>query len=131
MEREYFLQRQAGGVLHLARVRVAAAPADSARVRISPSAGMWTVQVYGPDAATNVPTELEEAAESGAMLALAQARGRFTVTVTTIAFNVADTTPDDVKFAAAHAVWRAIGHAPASPPYIDENGVHFPATAGG
>lgn len=81
---------------------------------------------YGPGAVTRVPPDFR-AAESGAMLALAQASQPLAVTVTTIEFPPADTTPDDVRFATAHAVWQAIGHAPDRPPYIDADGVHFPS----
>lgn len=48
-------------------------------------------------------------------------------TTSAIQFTNTDTSRDDVKFAATHAVWEAIGHAPASPPYIDADGVHFPS----
>jgi hypothetical protein len=87
---------------------------------------MWLAESYGPDAVTDVPSEFKAAAESGTMLALAEVSQPFAVTVTAIRFAPADTTPDDVRFATAHAVWQAIGHAPASPPYIDDDGVHFP-----
>jgi hypothetical protein len=131
MEGEYWLKRHVR-VLHWARAGVVAVPADSARVQVSPGACTWLAEQYGPGAATAVPPDFKAAAESGVMLALAQVTEPFAVTVTTIVFAPADTTPDDVKFAAAHAVWRAIGHAPASPPFIDADGVHFPpATAPG
>jgi hypothetical protein len=87
---------------------------------------MWQTDVYGPKAWTSVPPEFKAAAESGAMLALAEVSQPLEVTVTTIGFNNVDTTPDDVKLATAHAVWQATGHAPASPPYIDADGLHFP-----
>jgi hypothetical protein len=125
MEGEYWLRRQVR-VGHYARVRVAAAPAVIPHVQVSPDAGRWQTGVYGPDAWTEVPSEFKAAAESGAALALAEVSQPVAVTVTTIGFSHADTTPDDVKFATAQAVWQAIGHAPASPPYIDADGVHFP-----
>ena len=87
---------------------------------------MWQTDEYGPNAWTSVPPEFKAAAEIGAMLALAEVSQPLAVTVTTIKFTNADTTPDDVKLATAHAVWQAIGHAPVSPPYIDADGVHFP-----
>jgi hypothetical protein len=125
MEGEYLLKRYVR-VLHWARVHVVAAPADSPQVQVSPGACMWLTEVYGPNAGTNVDPNFKAAAESGAMLALAHVSEPLAVTVTTIEFTPADTTPDDVKFATAHAVWQAIGHAPASLPYIDADGVHFP-----
>lgn len=125
MEGEYWLKRYVR-VLHWARVHVAAAPADSPQVQVAPSACTWLTVPYGPGAVTQVPPDFKAAAESGAMLALAQASQPLAVTVTTIEFTAADTTPDDVRLAAAHAVWQAIGHAPDRPPYIDADGVHFP-----
>jgi hypothetical protein len=124
MEGEYWLKRQVR-VGHWARVRVVAAPAASPQVQVSPDACVWLAECYGPGAGAHVPPDFKAAAESGAMLALAQVGQPLAVTVTTIRFVNADTSPDDVKFATAHAVWQAIGHAPASPPYIDADGVHF------
>jgi hypothetical protein len=114
-------------VLHFATVRVVAVPAASAQVSVSEDACSWLTEVYGPNAGTKVDPEFAEAAESGAMLALAEIGRPLQVTVTVISFMPADTTSDDVKFAAAHAVWQAAGHVPANPPYIDADGVHFPA----
>jgi hypothetical protein len=125
VEGEYRLRRHVR-VLHFALVRVVAVAAVGTRVLVSPDACAWLTEVYGPDAGTKVPPEFEAAAESGAVLALAQVGQPLAVTVTMIVFMQADTTPDDVKFATAHAVWQAVGHAPASPPYIDADGVHFP-----
>jgi hypothetical protein len=125
VEGEYRLRRHVR-VLHFALVRVVAVAAVGTRVLGSPDACAWLTEVYGPDAGTKVPPEFEAAAESGAVLALAQVGQPLAVTVTMIVFMQADTTPDDVKFATAHAVWQAVGHAPASPPYIDADGVHFP-----
>ena len=128
MEGEYWLRRYAR-VLHWARVGVVVIPADSTRVQVSPAACTWLAGQYGPGAATAVPEDFKAAAESGAVLALAQVAEPFAVTVATIVFAPADTAPDDVKFATAHAVWAAVGHAPASPPFIDADGVHFPPAA--
>jgi hypothetical protein len=125
MEGEYWLKRHVR-VLHWARVRVVVAPAASSQAQVSPDACMWLTRPYGPGAVTDVPSEFKAAAESGVMLALEQVSDPLAVTVTTIEFAPADTTPDDVKFAAAHAVWQAVGHAPAAPPYIAADGVHFP-----
>lgn len=74
-----------------------------------------------------MPPEYKDAAKSGAMLALAQLSESLAVTVMTIRCAPADTTPDDVKLAAANAVWQAIGDAPASLPYSEADGVHFRA----
>jgi hypothetical protein len=125
MEGEYWLKRHVR-FLHWARVRIVAYPADSSQAQVSPDACMWLTGPYGPGAVTNVPSEFKAAAESGAMLALAQVSELLAVTVTKIEFAPADTLPDDVKFATAHAVWQAIGYAPVNPPYIDADGVHFP-----
>lgn len=126
MEGEYLLRRYIR-VGDWARVRVVATPADRAQVQISADACGWLTEVHGPDAQTRVPRDFEVAAGSGVMYALAQASQQLTATVAMIEFTPADTTPDDVKFATAHAVWRAIGLAPSRPPYIDADGVHFPS----
>jgi hypothetical protein len=130
MEGEYRLLRYAG-VQHWARVRVVAEPSDVARVEVSPGACRWLMEEYGAVAGAQVPPDLKAAAQRGAMLALAQASRPFAVTVATIRFSVADTSPDDIQFATVHAVWEAIGHVPADPPYIDAGGVHFPPAAQG
>lgn len=44
------------------------------------------------------------------------------VEITEIAVAPADTGPGDVKFAAAHAVWQALGHLPSRPPFTGEDG---------
>jgi hypothetical protein len=125
MEGEYSLKEYVR-VLHWARVCIVATPAGRPQVQVSPDACTWLTGPYGPDAWTSVPPDFKAAAESGAMLALAHVSEPLAVTVTTIEFTPADTTPDDVKFAAAHAVWQAIGHAPPSHACIDADGVHFP-----
>ena len=99
-------------------------------VRVLADAFAWLAGVYGSCAATVVPEDLREAAESGARLALADGGVGGGVAVTWIEFAPADTSADDVRFATAWAVWRAIGHEPASAPYIDHEGVHFPAADG-
>jgi hypothetical protein len=129
VEGEYWLKRYAR-VGHWARVRVVAVPAATPRVQVSRDACLWLTEVYGPDARTDVPPEFEAAAESGAALALAEISQPLAVTVTSIRFAPVDTVPDDVRFATAHAVWQAVGHVPARPPYIDADGVHFPQDDG-
>lgn len=126
VEGEYWLRTYAR-VGHWARVSVVAEPAASPQVRVSADACRWLAESYGPGAVTDVPPVFRDAAESGAVLALAEVGPPLAVTVTTIRFAPADTSADDVKFAAAYAVWEAVGHAPVSPPYIDADGVHFPA----
>ncbi|MDX2622697.1 hypothetical protein PV356_24720 [Streptomyces sp. WI03-5b] len=44
------------------------------------------------------------------------------VEITEIAVAPADTGPGDVKFAAAHAVWQALGHLPSRPPFTGADG---------
>lgn len=126
---EYWLKRQER-IGHWARVRVHVDPAEECEVRVLADACAWLAGVYGSCAATVVPVDLREAAESGARLALADAGVGGGVAVTRIEFAPADTSADDVRFATAWAVWRAIGHEPASAPYIDHEGVHFPAADG-
>lgn len=128
VEGEYWLKRQVG-VGHLARVWVNVEPHGCRRVQVAPDACAWLTDIYGSDAVTTVPPDLKAAADSGAGYALATARADGTVTVTRIVFTEADTSADDVRFATAWAVWQAIGHQPASPPWIDRDGVHFPPPA--
>lgn len=125
VEGEYWLKRQVG-VGHLARVWVHVEPQGHRQVRVAADACTWLADVYGSGAVTSVPPDLKAAAESGAGYALAAARTAGTVTVTRIVFATADTSADDVRFATAWAVWRAIGHQPVDPPWIDRGGVHFP-----
>jgi len=110
---------------------VVVARAPSWRVLVSPGACLWLAESYGPSAVTDVPDDFKAAAESGATLALtlAQISEPLAGTVTRIDFTHADTTPDDVKAATFHAVFQAIGRVPASPPYIDADGIHFPSAA--
>jgi hypothetical protein len=129
VEGEYWLKRQVR-VGHWARVRVRVEPAGERAVRVAADACAWLADVHGPRAVTAVPEDLRAAAESGAGLALAEAGIDGAVSVTEIRFTTVDTSADDVRFAAAWAVWRAIGHEPVHAPYIDREGVHFPPADG-
>ena len=95
-------------------------------MRVAADACTWLADAYGSGAVTAIPPDLKAAAESGAAYPLAEALAGGTVTGTRIVFTTADTSADDVRFATARAVWRAIGHQPADPPWIDRGSVHFP-----
>jgi hypothetical protein len=87
----------------------------------------WRRAVYGPDAwACPYDDDLRREAAEGAWYALkrlASPTPRVLVIVTEIIERTADTGPGDVKFAAAHAVWRAMGQVPTDPPHIDQDGI--------
>jgi hypothetical protein len=128
VEGEYWLKRQVG-VGHLARVWVDVEPHGCRRVQIAPDACAWLTGIHGSDAVTAVPPDLKAAADSGAGYALATARASGTVTVARICSLKPIPQPMMYGFAAVWAVWQAIGHQPASLPWIDRVGVHFPPPA--
>ncbi|WP_405488676.1 hypothetical protein [Streptomyces sp. NBC_00096] len=100
-------------------------------VRVVPAAGAGIVvrvraDVFGrhhPAVVDDAGTEAE--ARDGVRYALGElpaGSGGWLVEITEIAVAPADTGPGDVKFAAAHAVWQALGHLPSRPPFTGEDG---------
>ncbi|MGY1503734.1 hypothetical protein ACW4TU_45485 (plasmid) [Streptomyces sp. QTS52] len=64
-------------------------------------------------------------AQDGAWYALKELpddANNFLVEITEIITAPADTGPGDVKFAAAQAVWQALGYVPSDPPFIGKDG---------
>ncbi|MFE0460944.1 hypothetical protein ACFW1A_17010 [Kitasatospora sp. NPDC058965] len=112
MEGTFRLQRQTSRWARFAQVTVRAVAAAESGVRV------------GPDVAADDQSGRAEACD-GAWYALsrlpADARG-IVVSVVAIVTAPADTGPGDVKFAAAHAVWAALGRQPAQLPWLGEDG---------
>ncbi len=84
-------------------------------------------QAYGRlnDTSHTDDHEVQAEALEGAWYALMQlpeeARG-VRVSLVGIVTSPVDTGPGDVKFAAAHAVWQAVGRQPARKPWTGEDG---------
>jgi hypothetical protein len=128
MEGTYWLRRQTSRWARFAQVGVRVTPAPHAEVVIGTGVferGRWASFDCGMD------SNSEAEAYEGAWYALKElpekARGLL-VEITAVVVAPADTGPGDVKFAAAHALWRALGHVPAHPPFRGEDGSPvFPA----
>ncbi|MFF0015464.1 hypothetical protein [Streptomyces sp. NPDC005374] len=128
MESTYRLRRQTNRWARFAEVGVRVVPATRAEVVIG-------ADVFGRrrsaavDGGLNVDSEAE--AREGAWYALRRLpehAGDLLVEITAVVVAPADTGPGDVKFAAAHAVWQALGHVPSHPPFTGGDGSPvFPA----
>jgi hypothetical protein len=132
MEGTFRLQRQTSRWARFAQVTVEVIPCDAdPDVVIGADVFGWRRALYGPDAwPYPYDDDLRLEAMQGARYALEQVanpRPQVRVVIREILERTADTGPGDVKFAAAHAVWRAINREPADPPWIDQDGTpHFP-----
>jgi hypothetical protein len=117
---------------HVGIVSVEVEAQTQRNVFVSPNAFSWLKGAYGEKASTQnewIET-LKHEASSGVMFALAEADVGAEVTITRIEFSNIDTTVGDVQYAAAWAVWNALGHQPTNPPWVDDSGVHFPYLLG-
>ena len=116
MNGSYKLTSQRYGVGYFAHVSADVDPAPESTVTCSPD-----VETYMPlnDAG-------REALRAGALYALADAGAYAHVVVTRALGTDVDTPPDALRYAAAHAVWDALGTEPRRPPWIDAGGIHFP-----
>lgn len=121
------LLRQTSRWARFAQVTVEVTRCNEPTVRLGDDVFGWRRAVYSPDAwPCPYDDELRREASEGAGYALkriASPTPQVLVFVTEIVERTADTGPGDVKFAAAYAVWRAIGQEPMDPPYIDQEGV--------
>ncbi|MFE2291290.1 hypothetical protein [Streptomyces sp. NPDC059452] len=122
MDGIFRLRRQTDRWARFAEVSVRVVPAASTGVVVRADVLRW-----------GHPAAVDGAGDAGA---LAEARAgawyalrelpvdvrSWLVEVTEIAVAPADSGPGDVKFAAAHAVWQALGHLPSRPPFTGEDG---------
>lgn len=132
MEGTFRLQRQTNRWARYAQVTVEVTACEEPDVVMGTDAFGWRRDRYGPDAwPCPYDDDLRQEAIDGARYALTRLTGprpQVRVVIREIVERLADTGPDDVKFAAAHAVWHALGHEPADPPQIDQDGTPlFPA----
>ncbi|MEU2856114.1 hypothetical protein [Streptomyces syringium] len=122
MDGSFRLRRQTNRWARFAEVSVRVVPAASAGVVVRADVFRWN-HPAAVDGAGDTGAEAE--ARDGAWYALRELPAglrSLLVEVTGIAIAPADTGPGDVKFAAAHAVWQALGHLPSRPPFTGEDG---------
>jgi hypothetical protein len=130
----YKLAMVIGGVGHYAQVTATAEFGGGHAVSVSPAAFAWLKEVYGPDAREWAVCEAyRSAAVSGAGFALGHIAGRDSipearVVIDRIDAHPAHTAPADVAFAAAFAVWQALGVEGSSQPALP--GKHGEPSAG-
>jgi hypothetical protein len=126
VEGTFRLRRQTSRWARFADVTARVTPSEEPAVVIGDDTFGWRRAVYGPDAwPYPYDDDLRREAAEGAWYALERLPGpspRVRVVVTEIVDRLADTGPGAVKFAAAHAVWRALGREPAQLPHIDQDG---------
>lgn len=115
-EGRYSLRKQSGGVYHYAFVSVVVGETnDGPKVELSGDELAWLNDTYGPDAFEwGCCAEFREGALRGAKYALEHAAGverlnKVLMRVGMIHASVADTTGDDVAYAACYATWDALG----------------------
>jgi hypothetical protein len=108
-EATYRLAHISSGTLHFARVTVAVRKTIHPATVVQGAAPFaWRKDAYGPYAYA-LDTDVDHLAEAldGAQLALRVASLDVRAVVTEIKTNV-DTLPGDVRYAAGHALWRAV-----------------------
>lgn len=106
----------------------------AARSEVAPigdEAFAWRLDVYGPGAryGGSFDAEWADAARQGAEYALAclaTSAPSVRVTITTAKDAPADTTFNDMKYAAAQAVWSALDVRPPHEPTLHDGGWNFP-----
>lgn len=132
MKATFRLARYVRGRPHWAEVTVEVAPAGQPDVVMGEEVFAWLHVSYGPNATTRGPAydELKAKAADGARYALRRLPPEaqpVRVLITEIRDSPVDTNEGDVKFAAAHSVWQALGHEPEHRPWItDDSIVVFP-----
>lgn len=132
MEATFRLARQISGRGHWAEVTVTVMPAACSEVTsIGDDAFAWRLDVYGPSAryGGSFDAEWADAARQGAEYALAcltASTPSVRVIVTTAKDVPADTTFNDMKYAAAQAVWSALDVRPPQEPTFHDGEWHFP-----
>ncbi|MGR3935546.1 GNAT family N-acetyltransferase [Streptomyces sp. BRA346] len=126
-EGSHWLRRHTARWHRFARVTVRVVPAaGETTVEIGDDPYGWLRTAYGPDALPYANDGgLRQEAVDGVRYAverLAAPGPPLRVTVTEIMDYLVDTGPGDVKYAAAYALWDALGVEPPVHPYIDEDG---------
>lgn len=127
MEGTHRLLRQTSRWARFAQVTVHGAAATEPEVHIAADVLGWRGQSPGTALRAGhaddqrIRAEAREGAWYALMRLPEEARGVL-VSVVEIVTAPADTGPGDVKFAAAHAVWQAVGHEPDRHPWIGEDG---------
>ncbi len=111
---EYRLRLIRGGLPHWASVTVAAQRSSTNAVVAGTAPFGWRLDVYGPYAyRLDTDSEAIDEAVDGvqqALDALPTDSGSFLAVVATIQTATVDTLPGDVRYAAGHALWNAVGH---------------------
>src|SRR5205823_1801483 len=122
------LLRQEFGRGRYAIVTVEIVSAEPGLCEVGGEAFRWEADER-PEASANSlwHAELRAAALEGMTFALKDARSSEGVRAVEIRFTTVDTSPDDVKFAASMATWEVLEERPNRAPWIDADGVHFPA----
>ncbi|MDX2853740.1 hypothetical protein [Actinacidiphila glaucinigra] len=130
MEGKYRLQRQTRRRARFAQVTVHGEPAGEPGVEMGIDVFGWRGTSYGTAVRAHgagderIQAEAREGAWYALMRLPVSARGVL-VSIVEIVTAPADTGPGDVKFAAAHAVWQALGRKPDQPPRIGDDGDHL------
>lgn len=124
-EGSHWLRRHTARWHRFARVTVRVEPAaGETTVEIGDDPYGWLRTVYGPDALPYVNDDgLRQEAVDGVRYALERLAGPvppLRVTITEIRDYLVDTGPGDVKYAAAYALWDALGVEPPVRPYLAE-----------
>ncbi|MFD7022409.1 hypothetical protein [Promicromonospora sukumoe] len=131
---EYRLRHMHHKLVHYAHVVVAARPATTNAVSAGTAPFAWRLDSYGPFAyALDTDTELVDEAVDGAKRALDALSGgaAFFAVVTSIQTSNVDTFPGDVRYAAGHALWRAVGHPRTDAREVRDGRLVFPDEARG
>jgi len=126
VEGTYRFFRQIFGRGHFAEVKVSLVPADQSSVVVAEDTFGWLTAMYPATDVSSSHDDLRGEAIDGVRYAVRDVGRSFAVIITKIVYTVADTGPGDMKFAAAHAVWQALGQPARRPPSIEESGVQFP-----
>jgi hypothetical protein len=131
-EATYRLVHVDGGALHFAKVTVAVCTTTQPATVVPGAAPFaWRKDVYGSYAYA-LDTDADQLAEAidGARVALGVASRDVLAVVTEVCTSV-DTWPGDVRYAAGHALWRAIGVDRPAPCAVRRGQLVFPDKASG
>ncbi|MET8965906.1 hypothetical protein ABZX69_41760 [Streptomyces sp. NPDC004074] len=127
MEGKYRLQRQTSRWARFAQVTVHITVAGEPDVRMGADVFGWRGRSYGTAVCASRAGDerIQAEAREGAWYALVQlpeSAREVLVSVAEIVTAPTDTGPGDVKFAAAHSVWQAVGREPDQRPWIGADG---------